>query len=1360
MRFPNLTLLFLLIPFSIFAQHNVSVNTSTVLSNVSQHPVGMNVNHLMDDSFLSPAPARSTTQALSDMGVKFLRYPGGEKADNYYWSVSPWDKPRPEVTRTGTCEWPSNDTRFVNTDRKTFKPSVLDFDEFITMCRAVGAEPLIVVGYDGMYKAASCGVIPTKAQLIKTAEEWVKYANITKKHNIKYWMIGNESFMSCTYNGCATATQYRNDVIDFSVAMKAIDPSIKIIANGEKATWWQTVLPTASQHIDYLGLSNYPVWQYTGGYDYYRTRTPDLMKVVTTAVNSINQYAPTADRNRLKIIVTEFGSMDWQGSWKDINDLGHAMVSFEMMGEQLKNPKVEGSYFWNTRWVNNATQNNDIYDALNRNGGFHANGLAHSLWGRFLTGGNMVQASGNTQIRVFANHNPATNKMNVFIMNKETSSQNVNLSLSGFASNASGKRWEYKGNGPLDVNPTLQQVGNVTMNNTSISLTLPSVSITILELSAPSSGSPTVLATPTANDQSRCGSGTLNLSASNGINYRWYKNLSGGSILHTGANFTTPQLTQTDSFYVSNFDGTNESARVRVRAIIHAIPSQPTASDVSRCGSGTVSLTASGGTSYRWFSASTGGTALHTGSIFTTPSLSSTRSYWVENFNSNCSSQRIEVKAIINAIPPQPTASDVSRCGTGSVTLSASGGTNYRWFSSSTGGSALHTGSSFTTPSLSATTSYWVDNFNSTCTSPRREVKAVIESVPAQPTANDASRCGPGTVTLTASGGTSYRWFSASSGGNALHTGSSFTTPTLSATSSYWVESFNTACSSTRREVKAIINTIPPQPTASDVSRCGAGSATLTASGGTNYRWFSASSGGNALHTGSSFTTPSLSSTTSYWVENFNSTCSSQRIEVKAIIEPIPAQPTANDASRCGPGTVTLTASGGTSYRWFNTSSGGNALHTGATFNTPTLSSTTSYWVESFNASCTSTRREVKAIINAIPPQPMASDASRCGTGSVTLTASGGTNYRWFSASSGGSALHTGSSFTTPSLSSTTSYWVENFNSTCSSQRVEVKAVIEAQPVQPTANDASRCGAGPVTLTASGGTSYRWFTTSSGSSAVHTGSTYSIPSLSSTTSYWVEGFTENCTSPRKEVKAIILPLPGAPIATGAEQCGPGSLTLSAIGQATLNWYASQLSTAILGTGPSFTTPQIGMSHTYFVVSNDGTCNSLRVPAEAVIKEVPDKPEILQTSPTKLYASEAGIRYTWKLNGQTLPDNTREIEITSTGSYTVKVEGLNGCFSLYSDEYSPLLTSIENQVENGAIKVYPNPNHGRFIIEIPVLPEESEIKVVTLAGQIVYSEKATGVKIKKEIDLNNQAAGVYFLLINMGDKLHSEKLIVK
>jgi PKD repeat protein len=57
-----------------------------------------------------------------------------------------------------------------------------------------------------------------------------------------------------------------------------------------------------------------------------------------------------------------------------------------------------------------------------------------------------------------------------------------------------------------------------------------------------------------------------------------------------------------------------------------------------------------------------------------------------------------------------PTATGNSRCGTGTVILSATGNNTLYWWDAATAGNYLGTGTSYTTPSISTTTTYYVEN--------------------------------------------------------------------------------------------------------------------------------------------------------------------------------------------------------------------------------------------------------------------------------------------------------------------------------------------------------------------------------------------------------------------------------------------------------------------------------------------------------------------------------------------------------------------------------------------------------------------------------------------------------------------------
>jgi subtilisin-like proprotein convertase family protein len=91
-----------------------------------------------------------------------------------------------------------------------------------------------------------------------------------------------------------------------------------------------------------------------------------------------------------------------------------------------------------------------------------------------------------------------------------------------------------------------------------------------------------------------------------------------------------------------------------------------------------------------------------------------------------------------------------------------------------------------------------------------------------------------------------------------------------------------------------------------------------------------------------------------------------------------------------------------------------------------------------------------QAITIATPNITSTTPGSRCGTGSVLLeaSASAGT-ISWFANLSGGVALGTGNTFNTPSISTTTTYYIEANNGGCiSSPRVAVDATVNNIPIQ------------------------------------------------------------------------------------------------------------------------------------------------------------------------------------------------------------------------------------------------------------------------------------------------------------------------
>ncbi len=452
---------------------------------------------------------------------------------------------------------------------------------------------------------------------------------------------------------------------------------------------------------------------------------------------------------------------------------------------------------------------------------------------------------------------------------------------------------------------------------------------------------------------------------------------------------------------------------------VSTTPSPPTVTGDSECPASTVSLSASGGSNgnYRWYSASSGGTAIAgaVNSTYVTPSLTSTTSFFVALNNNGCESIRTEVVATINTVTP-PTITNGSRCDAGTVVLTGGGGTNgqYRWYTSLTDPTAIpgEVNSTFTTPSLTTTTSYFVALNDGTCESVRTEGIASVNPTPSQPTAINNARCDNGSVTLGASGGSNgnYRWYLSSSGGSAIsgEVNNTYVTPSLSSTTSYFVSHLINGCESLRAEVIATIGSLPA-PSVTSTNLCANTTTNLSATGGVDgqYRWYSSAVGGSAIagQVNGVFTTPALSTTTSYFVSITDGTCESPRTEAIASVTTV-AAPSSAAAARCGPGTLILNASGGTNgnYRWYDVASGGTAISgaVNSAFTTPSLSENTTYHVALVSGSCESSRTPVTATINTTPAKPSVassvtpiSNVVTICTGSVTLSAPGGFTYLW-----------------------------------------------------------------------------------------------------------------------------------------------------------------------------------------------------------------------------------------------------------------------------------------------------------------------------------------------------------------------------
>ncbi len=628
----------------------------------------------------------------------------------------------------------------------------------------------------------------------------------------------------------------------------------------------------------------------------------------------------------------------------------------------------------------------------------------------------------------------------------------------------------------------------------------------------------------------------------------------------------------------------------------------------------TVTYTVPG--SLNWYTVSSGGTAIGSGSPFNpvgvlNSGLPNTNTAGTTIFYAECATLtgcRTPTNYVITAAPAAPVSGgDQTVCSDGNpnqtLTATATGGT-ITWYNAATNGIIV-------TPAQVGvgTSTYYAQAFDGTCNSLTRTAVSLTILAPPVAAGSNQTVCEDGnptqTLTATATGGT-ITWYDAAVGGNVV----SSPVQVGVGTSTYYAEAFDGTCTSLSRA--AITLTINPAPAApvsgGNQTVCENGNPTqtltATATGGT-ITWYDAAVGGNIV-------TPTQVGvgTSTYYAEASDGTCPSlTRTAVTLTITAAPVAPTSGgNQTVCEDGnptqTLTATATSAFIITWYDAAVGGNIVTAPEQVGVGTVT----YYAESFDGTCNSvTRTAVTLTINAAPAAPTASNQTACEDGNpnqtLTATATGGT-ITWYDAATGGNVVAT----PTQVGVGTVTYYAEAFDGTCSSlTRTAVSLTIYAAPAAPiSGGDQTVCEDGNPgqTLTATAtGITIIWFDAAIGGNVVANPTQVGV----GTVTYYAENFDGTCSSLTRTAVSLTITAAPVPVASNQTVCSDGTLTQTLTASATggtITWYDAAVAGNVVA-NPT----QVGVgTSTYYAEAFDGVCTSLtRAQVVLTINPVPDAP---------------------------------------------------------------------------------------------------------------------------------------------------------
>ncbi|WMI67276.1 hypothetical protein [Mangrovimonas sp. YM274] len=691
-------------------------------------------------------------------------------------------------------------------------------------------------------------------------------------------------------------------------------------------------------------------------------------------------------------------------------------------------------------------------------------------------------------------------------------------------------------------------------------------------------------------DQTICEGESVTLTATGGTTYEWSNGETTASIE------VSPE--ETTTYTVTAFEGSSSDSD-EVTVNVNPLPNANAGNDVSICEGNSVTLTAFGGSSYLW---STGAT---TQTITVSPNATTTYSVEV---TSNACSATDEVTVNVNEISQVNAGNDVTIGFGESVTLTATGASTYSW----------NTGinSQSITVSPTQTTTYQVTGYSNGCETTDSVTVFLVDNSVIADAGQNQEICQGESITLTATGGSTYEW------SNGATTASITVTPNETTTYTVTVYS-NMGSNSDTDQVTVTVNQLPNASAGNDVSICEGESITLTATGGNNYLW-------NTGATSQSITV-SPNSTTTYSVEVSSNSCTASD-DVTVTVNELPVVDAGANVTITEGESVTLTATGGNTYLW----------NTGATAATITVSPavTTTYEVTGFVNGCEATdtvtvtvEEDTTVIVNANAGE----DQTICQGSNVTLTATGGDTYLWNTGETTASITVSPEATTTYSV---TAYIGENEGTD------EVTVTVNELPVVDAGANVTITEGESVTLTATGGNTYVW----------NTGATAATITVSPavTTTYEVTGFVNGCeatdtvTVTVEEDTTVIV---NANAGEDQTICQGSNVTLTATGGDTYLWNTGE-TTASITVSPEATTTY---SVTAYIGENEGTDEVTVTVNELPVVDAGANVTITEGESVTLTAT-GGNTYVWN-TGATAATITVSPAVTTTYEVTGFV---NGC----------------------------------------------------------------------------------------------------
>jgi len=180
-----------------------------------------------------------TLALLKELDAPVYRWPGGNFVSGYNWHDGLGDPDRRP---------PRKNPAWRGVEHNDF-----GIDEYMTFCRLLDADPYITVNSGlGIVQTAVEELQYTNASATTPMGELRAQHGHAEPYRVHFWAIGNEMYGDWQL-GHMSLEKYVKKNNEFAEAMRAVDPSIKLIAVGDVGPWSEGMLKNCAGHMGLMG---------------------------------------------------------------------------------------------------------------------------------------------------------------------------------------------------------------------------------------------------------------------------------------------------------------------------------------------------------------------------------------------------------------------------------------------------------------------------------------------------------------------------------------------------------------------------------------------------------------------------------------------------------------------------------------------------------------------------------------------------------------------------------------------------------------------------------------------------------------------------------------------------------------------------------------------------------------------------------------------------------------------------------------------------------------------------------------------------------------------------------------------------